>query len=83
MSFEFIYNFATYKYDTGWIYKKKNSSIYEGICPVNIDLRNSLAAFSTEQLQTILCAVLHAYYHGYQEGQRAKVKEFKRVFDLD
>lgn len=83
MSFEFIYNYATYKYDTGWIYKKKNSSIYEGICPVNNDLKNNLTTFSAEQLQIIMCSVLHTYYHGYAEGQRAKVKEFKRVFDID
>ena len=84
MSFEFMYAGKWYKYDQGWIQQRQGSSdFYIKICPVNYYLHDKLDSLSADQLKSIMEAILHGYYHGFTAGRRDKIKEVKRVLDLD
>ena len=82
--FEFQYNGTWYVYRSGHIYKKKDKETYfDCACPVFHELSEKLDSFSTEQLHTIMRAILHGYTWGKHDGRNEKIREFKRVFNLD
>ena len=78
-SFEFKYGNNWYLYDNGHIKKKLTFDYYDYFCPVLIDLSDKIDNFSEDQLKSILEAILHAYFYGKKE----KIREFKRVLNLD
>ena len=83
MTFEFMYGNTWYKYEGGWIHKKKGLTFYDYFCPVYVDLSDKIDSFSEDQLKSILEAILHAHFYGVGEGKKEKIREFKRVFALD
>ena len=83
MSFEFMYGTEWYKYEDRHIKKKRGFDYYEYFCPVHVDLNNNLEGLSTDQLKNIMEAILHSYFYGIGEGKKEKIKEFKRVFNID
>lgn len=80
---EFTYNGTQYVYRNGHIYKKDKETYFDCACPVLYELSEKLESFSTEQLHTIMCAILHGYTWGKHDGKNEKIREFKRVFALD
>jgi hypothetical protein len=83
MTFEFMYSGECYKYEDGSIRQPRGNGFSVFICPVSSDLKNKLNDLSADQLQSIMVAILHGYFHGFDTGRRDKIKEFKRVFDID
>ena len=83
MNFEFMYSDTWYKYEDGHIKKKCGFDYYDYFCPVLIDLSDNLKDLSADQLHSIMGAILHGYFYGVGEGKKAKIQEFKRVFQLD
>lgn len=82
-SFEFMYGAAWYKYEDGHIKKKNGFGSYDFFCPVNVDVDNQLKDLSIDQCEIIMKAILHGYRYGFAEGKKEKIKEFKRVFQID
>ena len=83
MTFEFMYGNTWYKYEGGWIHKKKGLTFYEHFCPVHVDIQNHLSSLSADQLNSIMYAIIHGYCHGFTDGKKEKIREFKRVFTID
>lgn len=81
MSFEFMYGDFWYQYVQGWIYKCGRYK--EQVCPVLRELQDTLPDFSADQRSKIMGAILHSYFNGHDVGKKEKIKEFKRVFNLD
>ena len=82
-SFEFMYGAAWYKYEDGHIKKKSSFDFYDYFCPVHIDISNKLKDLSIDQCESIMEAILHGYLYGFAQGKKEKIKEFKRVFQID
>ena len=83
MTFEFMYGNTWYKYEGGWIHIKKGLTLYEHFCPVHVDIQNQLSSLSADQLNSVMCAIVHGYCHGFAKGKKDKIAEFKRVFAID
>ena len=83
MTFDFTYGGLQYKYEDGWIHEHRGSNFYIKVCPVLAELKDNLDDFTLDQRVTVMRAILHGYFHGDAAGQREKIREFKRVFDID
>lgn len=83
MSFEFMYDGEWYKYECGCIKMQRGDDFYVYFCPVSTRLNDKLKDLSIDECQTIMEAIVHGYIYGHAAGQQAKVREFKRVFDID
>lgn len=83
MTFEFMYGDTWYKYEYGRIKKKCGFDLWDYFCQVHVDLSDKLNDLSVDQCQTIMEAILHGYFYGVGEGKKAKIQEFKRVFQID
>lgn len=81
--FEFMYADSWYKYENSCIYRRNSYGDYTKHCPVLPDLERKLEEFTTDQLYTIMEAILYGYYHGMIAGADAKVKDIKRVLSID
>ncbi len=82
-TFEFMYRDSWYKYEDGHIKKKYGFDYYDYFCPVYVDLSDKLKDLADDQCQTIMEAILHAYFYGIVEGKKEKIREFKKVLALD
>ena len=82
-SFEFMCGATWYKCENGRINKKNSFGSYDYFCPVNVDVDNKLKDLSIDQCESIMKAILHGYLYGFAEGKKEKIKEFKRVFQID
>ena len=82
-SFEFVYGATWYKYENGRINKKNCFGSYDYFCPVHVDIHNQLKDLSIDQCKSIMKAILHGYICGIAEGKQEKIKEFKRVLQID
>ena len=71
------------RYEDGWIQEHRGADFYNNVCPVLVDLKEQLESLSLEQLEIVMRAIIHGYFHGNAAGQREKIREFKRVFDID
>jgi hypothetical protein len=78
-----MYGDTWYKYEYGRISKKCSFDLWDYFCPVHVDLSDKLNDLSVDQCQTIMEAILHGYFYGVGEGKKAKIQEFKRVFQID
>lgn len=83
MTFEFMYGDSWYKYEGRHIKKQYGSGLYDDFCPVLVTLSDKLKDFSDDQRKSIMEAILHSYFYGVGDGKKAKIHEFKRVFQLD
>lgn len=83
MSFEFMYCDTWYKYENGYIYRQNCFGHYGKLTPVMQELTHSLEDYSLDQKQTIMCAILHGFTCGKLAGSADKVREIKRVLDID
>ena len=83
MSLEFMCDTVWYKYEDGWIHKKRSFDLYERLCPVLYELRYELENFSADQQKTVMEAILHGYGQGVVDGNQEKIQEFKKVFKLN
>ena len=87
MTFEFTYGDTKYKFTSapgarGWINRQNICDGWDPFCPVSEELTEQLESFNTDQLTTIMGALIHAYGHGKVSGKHEKIQEFKRVFNL-
>lgn len=83
MSFEFIYGGEWYKYEDGYIKQQRGVDFYIYFCPVLDDLNDKLKDLPIDQCQVIMEAIVHGYFHGHASGQKYKIREVKRVLDID
>ncbi len=83
ISFEFMYGDSWYRYENGYIYRQNYFGQYEKFTPVVQELSSSLEDYSLDQKQTIMCAILHGFTYGKLAGSADKVREIKRVLDID
>lgn len=83
MSFEFMYCDTGYKYENGYIYRQNRFGHYGKLVPVVQELRCSLEDYSLDQKQTIMCAIIHGFTCGKLAGSTDKVREIKRVLEID
>lgn len=85
MTFEFTFGNNEYKYDDGKIYRKYSAkhNFYDYFCSVLNEFNDIADKLSTEQLSAILKAIIHSHDCGVIHGKTEKIKEFKRVFNLD
>ena len=83
---EFISGDTWYKYDSnldGYIYRKTTSGNYVLYCPVSRELTEHIDEFDLSQCRIILEAVINGYVYGKTAGINDKIKEIKRVLDID
>ena len=80
---EFMYRDTWYKYEDGHIKKRYGLTHYDYFCPVFVDLSDNIDSFSDDQLKTIMETILHGYFYGVGEGKKEKVREVKRVLNID
>ena len=87
MTFEFMYDDSWYQYKDGMLVKQNSRGTYDSyfyrVCPVLIDLQNQLEAIPEYVRPRVMQGLLHAYHWGINNGKNEKIKEFKRVFNLD
>ncbi len=83
MTLEFIFEDTLYKYEDGKIYYKDSWNCFGYFCPVLNELNEILDTCTTNQCIAIFEAIVHSYLYGHSEGKKAKIREFKRVFNLD
>lgn len=81
--FYFMYNGTDFRYKDGRIEKLHGVDRWEHFCPVLVDLHSKLEDLSLGQCQTIMEAVVHAYFWGFREGKIEKAKELRRALDID
>ncbi len=82
MIFEFIFEDTIYKYEDGWIHYKTNYGFVH-LCPVLNELNIIIETFDDNQRIAIMEALVHSCLAGYRDGKKAKIREFKNIFDLD
>ena len=82
MTFEFIFEETVYKYEDGGIYYKTNYGSFLHLCPVLNELNILMETFDNNQRIAIMEALVHSCFAGYRDGKKAKIQEFKSVFDL-
>ena len=83
MTVEFKFEGTIYKYEYGKLYYKDSWNCFVYFCPVLIDLQEILDNFTDDECITILRAIIHSHLYGYSEGKKAKIRDFKNVFNLD
>lgn len=83
MTFEFMYGGEWYKYEDGYIKKEYGTDFYVRFCPVQSELTDIIESIDIEHLRIIMAAIVHGYFHGEAAGQKHKIQEFKRVFNID
>ena len=83
MTFEFMYGDDWYKYEDGWIHNKEFGNFYLHLCPVERELKEQLETLDLTQRRIIMSAIIHGYAHGRTAGQKDKIREFKRMFNID
>ena len=81
--FEFMYGDTWYKYEDEYIYRQNIYGNYEQMIPVVRELDQTLDNFSLPDKQNIMCAIVHGHTYGKLAGAANKVKEIKRVLDID
>ena len=84
--FEFMYGDTWYKYDShgdGYIHRQNIYGDYVKHCPVPQGLAERIDEFDLSQCRIIMEAVIHGYVHGKLAGANDKVREIKRVLDID
>jgi hypothetical protein len=82
MTFEFIFEDTIYKYEDGWIHYKTNYGGFIHLCPVLNELNIIIETFDDNQRIAIMEALVHSCLAGYHDGKKAKIREFKNLFDL-
>lgn len=83
MTVEFKFEDTIYKYEYGKLYYKDRWNCFVYFCPVLIDTQEILENFTNDERITILKAIIHSCLYGYSDGKKAKIREFKNVFNLD
>jgi hypothetical protein len=83
MTVEFKFEDTIYKYEYGKLYYKDRWNCFVYFCPVLIDLQEILNTFTNNECITILEAIIHSSLYDYNDGKKAKIQEFKNVFNLD
>ncbi len=83
MEFEFIFEDTVYKYEHGKLYYKDRWNYFVYFCPVLIYLQEILENFTNDERILILKAIVHSCIYSYSDGKKAKIREFKNVFNLD
>ena len=82
-TFEFMYNDTWYKYENGYIYRQNIYGNYEQLTPVLQELNRCINDFSLPDKQNIMGAIIHGYTCGKLVGAADKVREIKRVLNID
>ena len=82
-TFEFMYNDTWYKYENGYIYRQNIYGDFEQLTPVLPELKRYVDNFSLPDLQNIMGAIVHGYTCGKLVGAGDKVREIKRVLNID
>ena len=82
-TFEFMYCDTWYKYERGYIYKQDIYGVYVQLTPVVQELNHCIDDFSLPDKQNIMCAIVHGYTCGKLVGAGDKVREIKRVLNID
>ena len=87
MTFEFTYSKSMYKFEDGKLLKQDSYGKYDPyfnteVPPVLAELRDQLEAIPEEVRPVVMQGLLHAYIWGVHDGKQAKIREFKRVFEL-
>lgn len=80
---EFTFGDIIYKYENGWVYYKSDYGYFYKLCPVLAELEGILELFTLDGQITILEAIVHGCLYGYNDGKTAKIKEIKRVLNID
>ena len=80
---EFIFEDIIYKYENGWIYYKHDYVYFIQLCPVLDSLNDVLDMLGKGQQIDVLENIVHGCLYGYSDGKKAKIREFKNVFNLD
>ena len=79
-TFEFMYGNSWYKYADGYIFSQNG---YERGIPVVKELNQIIDNFSLPDKQNIMGAIVHGYTCGKLVGAGDKVREIKRVLNID
>ena len=79
-AFDFMYGDTWYKYAYGYIYSQNG---YDPGIPVVKELQQIIDNFSLPDKQNIMCAIVHGYTYGTYAGAEEKVREIKRVLEIE
>ena len=82
-AFEFMCGDTWYKYEDGYLHRQNIYGNYEQLIPVVRELNQTIDSFSLPDKQNIMCAIVHGYTCGKLVGAGDKVREIKRVLNID
>lgn len=82
MTFEFMYGKTPYTYIDGHVFKKLDTESSVELCPVPIWCKELLEWLPEEQFKAVLCSIVLGYNAGVANGKKAKIKEFKSMFNI-
>ena len=84
MTFDFMYGKYLHRYDNTYIYKMQDSiDDLREIMRVPKWLVDVVEGEDREAAIFALRILLHGYTFGVASGKKAKIKEFKNMFDID
>ena len=82
-TFEFMYGYTWFKYECGYIHRQNSFGHWTKYCPVLSELEDKLSDFAPDQQKTIMEAIIHGYIYGISDGKYEKIREIKRMLDID
>ena len=82
-TFEFMCGDTWYKYEDGYLHRQNIYGNYEQLIPVVRELNQTIDNFSLPDKQNIMCAIVHGFTWGKYAGAGDKVREIKRVLNID
>ncbi len=83
MTFDFRYGKNTYTYADEYIYKRYDAESSKEMMRVPKVLIEHVESSDREHAELVLYALLHGYTYGVSVGKKAKIKEFKSMFNID
>ena len=84
MTFDFTYGKYLHRYDNTYIYKMQDSiDDLREIMRVPKWLVEVVEGEDREAAVFSLCTLLHGYVAGMASGKKAKIREFKNMFDIN
>jgi hypothetical protein len=83
MQFDFTYGKYLYRYEDGTIFKIYDADDFKEIMPVPKWLIETVEGLDRDAALLSLRTLLHGHTYGVGAGKKAKIREFKTLFNID
>ena len=83
MTFDFIYGKNSYTYADGYIYKRYDVESSKELLRVPNKIIEQVEGPDRALAEILLYTLLHGYTYGVTVGKKAKIREFKSMFNIE